>query len=438
VRLLRHPADRDIFALALPALATLVAEPLYVLTDTAIVGHLGTDQLAGLALATGVLLTAFTICIFLAYGTTAAVGRLLGAGAEAEAADQAVQGVWLALCLGVLLALLLYPLAVPLLELLGGEAAVLTNATIYLRISLFGLPFLLASLAGVGYLRGLQDTRTPLAVAVGTATVNLSLEAVLIYGYDQGIGASALATVVAQALGTAVYLARLRGAAARLGVALRPRPAAMGRLVRVGAHLLVRTASLRASLLLGTTTAARMGKSELAAYQIGFEVWSFLALALDAVAIAAQSLISHALGAGDVARARSVGARVNQLGVATGAALGLTVMVAREPVASLFSNDATVVDLAALSLVFVALSQPLNGWVFALDGVLIGAGDQRFLAGAMALAFGLYAPAVWAAGRIGGSLGWLWLALVLFMAGRLVALQMRFVGGRWAVAGAAR
>lgn len=435
---LRHPVDRDIFALALPALATLIAEPLYVLTDTAIVGHLGTDQLAGLALASGVLLSAFAICVFLAYGTTAAVGRLLGAGRAAEAADQAAQGLWLAFGLGVALALVLWPLSRPVLGLLGGERAVLDNADIYLSVSLAGLPALLISLAGVGYLRGMRDTRTPLVVAVGTALINLALEVVLIYGLDRGIGASALATVFAQWLGAIVYLRRIATSVRALGVPVRPRPAAMAALVRVGVHLFVRTAALRGSLLVGTATAARLGKPELAAYQVGFEIWAFLALALDALAIAAQSLVSHALGAGDSAMARAVGTRVSQLGVLTGALLGIAVVALRVPLAHLFSGDPEVVRLTALSLVFVAITQPVNGWVFALDGVLIGAGDQRYLALAMPVAFAVYVPTAVAVGALDASIGWLWGALALFMTARLVALQFRFRSPRWLVVGASR
>jgi putative MATE family efflux protein len=433
-----RPVDREVLRLALPALATLVAEPLYVLTDTAIVGHLGTDQLAGLALASSILLTGYAVFLFLAYGTTSSVARLLGAGREREAADQAAQGLWLALALGTVVAVLVGVLGGALVAALGGHGVIAADARLYLTISVAGFPALLVSLAGVGYLRGLQDTRTPLAVAVGTSGLNLLLELGLIYWLGFGLGASAAATVVAQWLAAAVYAARIGRAVRSHGVALTPRPAAMRQLLLVGVHLLVRTAALRGSLLLGTAAAARLGRDDLAAYQVGFEVWSFLALALDALAIAAQALVGRALGAGESGQARAVGRRVNQWGAATGAVLGLAVLALREPLASLFTGDPVVVRLAAWSLLWVAVSQPLNGWVFALDGILIGAGDQRYLAWAMAAACGAFVPVAWWVASARPGLGWLWAALLWLMVDRWAALHLRFRRDAWAVVGAVR
>ena len=185
--------DRELLRLAVPALGALIAEPLYVLADTAVVGHLGTSPLAGLAVASGVLLFAYGMCIFLAYGTTASVARLAGAGHPEWAAVQAVQGLWLAGTLGLVLAVLGVGFGDKLLRLLGAEGPVLDQASTYLKISLLGAPAMLMTLAGVGYLRGRRDTVRPLWVAVGTAVLNLVVEVVLIYGFDQGIGASAAA-----------------------------------------------------------------------------------------------------------------------------------------------------------------------------------------------------------------------------------------------------
>ncbi|HEX2578416.1 MAG TPA: MATE family efflux transporter, partial [Aquihabitans sp.] len=251
--------DREILRLAGPALVTLLAEPAYLLVDTAVVGHLGTAQLSGLAVATAVLLTAYSLCIFLAYGTTAAVARLIGAGDRRAAAHQAVQGLWLGAGVGVLLALVLAAASEPFVRALGAEGDVATNALVYLRLSLPGLPFLLLTLAGTGYLRGLQDTRTPLVVALGTAAVNLVLELLLVVGFDQGIGASAVSTVLAQVAGGAVYLRAVGRAARADGAGWRPDLAAQRRLVRVGADLMVRTAALRGSLVALTAVATRIG-----------------------------------------------------------------------------------------------------------------------------------------------------------------------------------
>ncbi len=427
--------DRDILHLAVPALATIVAEPLYVLTDTAIVGHLGTDQLAGLALASTILLTAYAVFIFLAYCTTASVARLLGAGLHREAAAQAVQGLWLAVLLAGGSGVVVGVFSGPLVTALGGEGEVARNALIYLRISLLGMPALLLSLASVGYLRGRLDTRTPLVVALGTAVFNLVIEVVLIYGLGFGIGASALGTVVAQALGASVLCWRVLSSARAERVPTAPDLRAIRQLLSVGLHLLVRTAALRASLVLGTAVAARLGKVELAAYQISFEIWSFLGMGLDALALAAQALVGHALGAGDADAARAVGRRVNQLSVGAGVVLGGALVAARWPLASVFSHDDAVIAAAAASMVWVAVAQPINGWAFALDGILIGAGDQRFLAVAMVIAFAVFAPAAVAVGATGAGLGWLWGALILLTAARVVVLQLRFSGGRWAVVG---
>jgi putative MATE family efflux protein len=435
---LRSPHDREIVRLAVPAFGALITEPLYVLADTAVVGHIGTDQLAGLAVATSVLLTLYSVFIFLAYGTTAAVSRLLGAGDEREAAHQAVQGIWLAVGLGTALAVAGWPLAGPLVRALADDPAVAQEAAIYLRLSLPGLPALLLVLAGTGYLRGLQDTRTPLFVAAGTAVANLVLELVLVYGLDRGLGASALATVIAQVGGAAVYLRRVRRAAGAHGVGLRPDPAAMRALARVGRDLLLRTAALRASLVVATAVATRLGTGELAAHQVAFEVWSFLALALDAVAIAGQALVGRVLGAGDGDGARAAGRRMIEWGVALGVAFGLVLVAVRVPLASVFTDDPDVTALVGFLLLVTAAMQPVNAVAYVLDGVLIGAGDARFLAGAMAVAAAVFVPAALAVGALGLGIGWLWAALGLLMATRAATLLARFAGDRWVVVGARR
>ncbi|HEY8543424.1 MAG TPA: MATE family efflux transporter [Acidimicrobiales bacterium] len=434
----RSPHDREIVRLAVPAFGALIAEPLYVLADTAVVGHLGTDELAGLAVATSVLLTLYSVFIFLAYGTTAAVSRLLGAGDEREAAHQAVQSLWLAALIGVALIVVGVVLSGPTVELLGAEGAVRTNALVYLRISLLGLPAMLVVLAGTGYLRGLQDTRTPLVIAIGTGLLNLVLELVLVYGFDRGIGASALSTVVAQGVAAAFYVARCAGAARRLGADLRPHPASLRRLLVVARDLLVRTAALRASLVTTTAVATRIGTVDVAAHQVSFELWSFLAFTLDAVAIAGQAIVGRALGAERGDEARAAGRRMIEWGVALGVVLAVVVLPLRSTLPHLFTDDADVVALAEFLLVWVAVLQPLNAVAFVLDGVLIGAGDQRFLAWAMVIAAVVYLPAAWAVAALGLGIGWLWAALGLLMATRSATLLWRFAGDRWVVLGATR
>jgi putative MATE family efflux protein len=434
----RRAHDREILRLAVPALGALAAEPLYVLADTAVVGHIGTPQLAGLAVATTILLAGYSLFIFLAYGTTAAVARLLGAGDERQAAHQAVQGMWLALIVGVVVAVLVHLASSPLVGALGATGAVRTNALVYLRISLVGVPAMLVVLAGTGYLRGLQDTRTPLIVAVASAAGNLGLELVLIFGLGFGIGASALSTVVAQWVAAAFYVAWVARAVRHHEVRYAPDRATLGRLAVVGRDLFVRTAALRAAFVVATAVAARIGQVDVAAHQIAMEIWMFLALVLDAIAIAGQAIVGRLLGAGMVGEARVAGRRMIELSVVVGIIAGAVVFALRDVLPPLFSSDPLVRDLAAFLLLFVALMQPLNGPVFALDGLLIGAGDLRFLAGAMVAATAVFVPSAWLVLAYGGGLGWLWASLWLFMAVRWVMLTARFATDDWAVPGAER
>jgi len=430
--------DREIARLAVPALGALIAEPLYILADTAVVGHLGTPQLGGLAVAAAVLLSAHAVCIFLAYGTTAAVARLIGAGDRREAAHQAIQGLWLGGLIGIVLAAAGWPLAGPLVRALADDPAVAHEAEIYLRISLPGLPALLLVLAGTGYLRGLQDTRTPLVVSLVSALANLLIELVLVYRFDQGIGASALATVVAQWGAAAVYLRAIGRSAAEQGVSPLPHWASVRRLLVVAGALVVRTTALRGALVLGTFVAARIGTDDLASHQIAFELWSALALALDAVAIAGQAITGRLLGAGDADAARAAGRRMLELGVITGGAAGLLVVALRGVLPGVFTDDPDVVALTGFVLWHVAALQPLNGLAFVLDGLLIGAGDLRFLARAMTLAAVVFAVAAGGVLALDLGIGWLWAAIGVFMGARAVPLLARWRSGAWAVTGATR
>lgn len=427
---------RAILRLAVPALGALVAEPLYVLADTAIVGHLGTPHLGGLGVASTILLTGYTAFIFLAYGTTGAVARRIGAGDDRGAAHLAVQGLWLAAGLAVGAGLVLLATGRPLIALLGAEGEVAGHAWVYLRISLLGLPGLLVTMAGTGYLRGIQDARTPLVVAGATAVANLVIQVVLIEGFDRGIGASALATVLAQTGGGAVYLAKVVAGARRHGAGLRPDRAALRRLATIGRDLLIRTAALRLALGGSTAVAARLGVVPLAAHQVAFEVLAFLSLALDALAIAGQSLVGTDLGAGAAARARGTGRRILAWGAGAGVVTGVLLVLVRHPLAGVFTDDAAVEALTADLLLWVAVLQVPAGIVFALDGILIGAGDLRYLARAMVVVLLVYAPCAVAVAVLDVGIGWLWAAIGVMFGARLVPLLRRFQRGAWAVLGA--
>jgi putative MATE family efflux protein len=411
-----------------------------VLADTAVVGHLGVDALGGVALASTILLLGHSVFIFLAYGTTAAVARLLGAGRHREAAHQAVQGMWLAALIGVSLCAAGLVLAPALVGALGGSAAVGAAAVTYLRISVIGVPALLVGLAGTGYLRGLQDTRTPLLIALGSAVVNLALELVAIYGLGFGLGASALTTVVVQYGVMGAYLGRVRRTLRGLGapVDLRPHGPTLLGLGRVGRDLLVRTLALRGSLTVGTAVAARTGPVGLAAHQITFEIWSFLALVLDAVAIAAQALTGRFLGAGDADQARAAGRRMIGWGLVAGVVAGVVVGAAHGVLPVLFTDDRAVMSAAGTLLVVAAAQQPVNGVVFVLDGLLIGAGDLGYLAVAMLVGLAVFVPAALAVLVLDLGVVWLWAALGLFMVSRLATLGLRWRGAAWAVTGGTR
>ncbi len=436
--LLRHPQDREIVRLAVPALGALAAEPLYILADTAIVGRLGTPQLGGLAVASTILLTGYALFIFLAYGTTAAVARLVGAGDVTRACHQAVQGMWLALGIGVVLTGAGFVLAEPLVGAMGAAGEVRTHALTYLRISLAGVPALLLTLAGTGYFRGLQDTRTPLVVAVVSVLANLVIEVVLIFGLGYGIGASALATVIAQCGAAAAYVWWIGRDARARSVGVRPQLRAIRRAAVVGRDLFVRTAALRLALTLATAIAARIGVIDLGAHQIAFELWSFLALVLDSIAIAGQAMTGRLLGEGDPDGARAAARRMLQWGLVAGAGFGAVVLLLRDALPAVFTDDPDVIARCAFVLVFVAVLQPVNAVVFVLDGVLIGAGDMRFLAWAMVGAAAVFAPAAVAVLVLDLGLGWLWAALGLLMVARMSALGLRYRTDAWLVVGAER
>lgn len=427
--------DRAIWALAIPALGALIAEPLYILADTAVVGNIGTPELAGLALASQVLLIVLAVFTFLAYGTTASVSRLLGAGKQREAAHNAVQSLWLAFGMGLVLAGVAYIFATPLLQAMQGEGEVLVNARIYLRVSAFGVPAMLVMLAGVGYLRGLQDTVRPLVVAIVTAIGNLVLEVVLIFVFDFGIGASALATVVAQWFGAALYVSWIARAVHAQGVGFVPDLAIIGRLAVAGFDLFIRTLALRGSFTIATYVAAGMGTVELAAHEVVFALWSFVAFFLDSIAIAGQAMIGTELGAGNADEARAVGRRITQWGIVLGVGAAVVMIALRPVLPTVFTDDPEVIATAAFLFWFLAAMQPINGIVFALDGVLIGAGDLRFLAYAMGAAGLFFIPVALLVGRSDLGIGWLWGAIVAFMFARMIGLAWRISTDKWLVTG---
>ncbi len=431
----RKAQDREILRLAVPAFLALVAEPLFLLADSAVVGHLGTPELAALGIASAVLGTLVSLCIFLAYGTTASVARQVGAGNTRGALVQGVDGLWLATLIGVLVTALVLPLTPRIVDLFGPSAGVAELAVTYLRIALLGVVPLLLMLAATGVLRGLQDTRTPLIVAVVGNLANIALNVGLVYGVGLGIAGSALGTLLAQ-LGSAVALVWVVVRAARReSASLRPDLSGIKQAGRAGVPLIIRTLMLRASLLVMTYAAARLGEADLATMQLALTIWTFLAFTLDAVAIAAQAITGRYLGAADAEGTRAVTNRMEQWGWFSGLVTGLALAAVSPFIGRLFTSDAAVLDLLVPVLLVAAIAQPLAGIVFVLDGVLIGAGDGVYLAWAQVATLALFAPAAWLVG--GNGLTWLWAAFaVCFMGGRAVTLLLRARGDRWMRLGA--
>ncbi|APE22745.1 MULTISPECIES: MATE family efflux transporter [Streptomyces] len=434
----RRQHDREIVALALPAFGALVAEPLFLMVDSAIVGHLGTPQLAGLAIAAALLSTAVSVFVFLAYATTAAVARRVGSGDLQAAIRQGMDGIWLALLLGAAVVALTLPTAPWLVDVFGASDTAAPYAITYLRISSLGIPAMLVVLAATGVLRGLQDTRTPLYVAIGGFAANGALNVGLVYGAGLGIAGSAWGTVIAQCGMAAAYLVVVVRGARRHGASLRPDVAGIRASAQAGVPLLVRTLSLRAVLMIATAVAARLGDAEVAAHQIILSLWSLMAFALDAIAIAGQAIIGRYLGADDAEGARQVCRRMVQWGVVSGVVLGALLVVARPLFIPLFTGDPTVQDTLLPALLVVAVSQPIAGVVFVLDGVLMGAGDGPYLAWAMLLTLAVFAPVALLIPTLGGGLTAIWWAMTLMMSVRMATLWLRSRSGRWIVTGATR
>lgn len=423
--------DRELLGLAIPALGALVAEPVFLMADSAIVGHLGTAQLAGLGIASAVLLNAVFLCIFLAHGTTAAVARQAGAGDLRRAYTLGIDGIWLAIAIGVGLAAVGLALAPVLVDLLGASDRARPYALTYLRISLFGLPAMLVVLAATGALRGLKNTRTPLLATGLAAVANVPLNLVLVYPLGLGIAGSALGTVLAQ-MGAAVWLGAVVVRGARRHTApLRPdRPGIMAT-ASANAPLLARTVLLRISLLIMTFVAAAHGDVALASHQIAFTLWYLLAMPPEAFAIASQAMVGHALGAADPAAAKALSRRALAWGLGSGLAMAVLLLALRPVYIPIFTTDSAVRDLVWSLALVVAASQPIGALLYVLDGILIGAGDTRYLAWTMLAALLTFLPLAAAVLVTEAGVVALWGALTGWLLARQVAVALRYRSGAW-------
>ncbi|MDL9979458.1 MATE family efflux transporter [Microbacterium candidum] len=431
----RSTLNRDILRLAVPALGSLIAEPLFLIADSAMVGHLGPAPLAALGIGSAVLQTIVGLMVFLAYATTPAVARRFGAGDRSSAVSAGIDGMWLALGIGALLALL-GSLTTPfIVGLFGATPEVSRLAESYLGISVWGLPAMLIVFAATGLLRGMQDTVTPLWIAASGFGANIALNALFIYGFGWGVAGSAAGTVVAQWAMVAAYVAIVGRLARRHAASVRPQAEGVRGSARAGGWLFLRTLSLRIALLSTVAVATGLGTRELAGWQIVFTIFSTAAFALDALAIAAQALIGKSLGAGDVHEVRHVLGRTVAWGVWFGVIVGVVIGGLSGMIGILFTGDAATAALIVPALIVLAVAQPVCAIVFVLDGVLIGAGDGRYLALAGLINLVVYAPALVLVAIFGtGMAGLTWLAVSFFgvyMLARLATLGWRVRGTAW-------
>lgn len=427
---------REVASLAVPAFATLVSEPLLVLADSAIIGHWNTDSLAGLGIAANAIGVVVGLSVFLAYGTTATVARRLGAGDRRGALASGLDGIVLAVLIGAVLAAAVAALAGPIVALYGPGPVVAQQAVRYLRIIACGLPAALVTLASTGVLRGLQDTRTPLAVTVTANLVNIGLNLSLVWGARLGIAGSGLGTVISQYAAAAVMARVVTRGARRSGVRWRFRPQGVLGAARSAGWLVMRSASLQASLLLTTRVAAGLGPVTMATHQVINGLWGLLTYAMDAVGIAAQAIIGRHLGAGQAHTATRLTWLMVRWGIAGGVVLGALLWVLHPLYAGWFTADPAVRELMGQVIPVLAVMTPIGGLVFVLDGVLIGAGDMRYLAWAILAAFLVYLPIVETVGHLGLGLPWLWAGYACYLAARGLTLVLRARTDHWQRLGA--
>ncbi|GAA1812429.1 MATE family efflux transporter [Planosporangium flavigriseum] len=430
------PSLRKVAGLALPALAVLAAEPLYVLVDTAVVGHLGRTPLAALAIGGNVLTVAAWLGIVLAYGTTGRSARRYGAGDRAGAVAEGVQASWLAFAAGALIAVAAQVLADPLASTLAGNNPdVAAGAARWLRIAALGAPGLLLATAGNGWMRGVQDTRRPMYYVLGANLLSAIACPILVYGLHLGLIGSAIANAGAQTVSGALFVRAL----VVERVSLRPRPEVLRRQLVLGRDLLLRGAAFQACFISAAAVAARFGAAALAAHQVALQLWMFCAFALDAVAIAAQSLVGAALGAGAATQAQALARRIAAIGLASGAVFAVVIGGGAGVLPKLFSDDPQVFAQAMRAWPWFVGMLPLAGVVFALDGVLIGAGDVRYMRNlTLVSALCGFLPAIWIAYGLRLGLAGVWAGLALFIVIRLVGLLARVRSGRWVVVGVLR
>ncbi|MEA1025338.1 MATE family efflux transporter [Corynebacterium pseudotuberculosis] len=417
-----------ILRLALPALGVLAATPLYLLFDTAVVGTLGAASLAALGAGTTIYAQVTTQLTFLSYGTTARSARLFGAGKKKEAVAEGVQATWLALFVGTVLAVTIFLGAPQFTFWLSGSSEVSSAATSWLRVTAAGIPLVLIIMAGNGWLRGVQNTRLPLLFTLSGIFPGMVLVPILVGRY--GLVGSAWANIVGITITSFLFIACLfrmhEGS-------VQPNWSIMRSQLTLGRDLILRSLSFQISFLSAAAVAGRFGPESLAAHQVLLQLWSFLTLVLDSLAIAGQMLTGAALGAKDVARARRVGQVSVLYSTMFGIALAVIFAAGFQVIPGIFTSDEGVLQEISGPRWQLVLMIVLGGVVFAFDGVLLGAADAAYLRTVSLLSVLVgFLPGVWLALLFNAGLVGVWWGLVSFISIRMIAGVWRFYSMKWA------
>lgn len=429
-------SSRRIAALAFPALGVLAAEPIYLLFDLAVIGRLGALSLAGLAIGALIMGVLSSQLTFLSYGTTARAARFYGAGDRTAAVEEGVQATWLALGIGTTIVATVQLTAAPLVSALAAGGEIAEAALPWVRIASVAVPAILIAAAGNGWMRGVQDTVRPLRYVIFGFAVSAVLCPLLVYGWlgapELGLAGSAVANVVGQYLAAVLFCRAL----VVEKVPLRLRPPVVRAQVVMGRDLVLRTMAFQACFISAGAVAARFGAAAVAAHQVVLQLWNFLALVLDSLAIAAQSLVGAALGAGQLTHAKAVAWRVTIFSTVAGVVLAAVFALGSSVFPAVFTDDRSVLDQIGVPWWFLVAQLPVAGIVFAIDGVLLGAGDATFMRNATLIsALVGFLPLVWLSLAFGWGLLGIWAGLSSFMVLRLVCVGWRALSGRWLVPG---
>jgi putative MATE family efflux protein len=437
---------RRMLALVTSAFLVLAAEPLYLLVDTAVVGHLGARALGALAVGTTLMAVLAIVGTFVEYGTTARAARWFGNGRRDRAIAEGVQATYLAVGIGLVVVVAGQLAADPLVRLLTGSSSLHDPAEEWFRVALCGMPMVLIVLAGNGWMRGVQLTRAPVAIVLTANGLSAAASPLLVYTFHLGLVGSAWANVGAQIVGAVLFLRALfrqtvgRTVGPEVGqgswASLAPHVGVMRAQLVIGRDLIIRAAAFQAAFVVAAGVAARMGTAQIAAHQIGMQLWEFTALLLDSFAIAAQALVGAALGAGNAPAARRLATQVARWSAGAGSAFAALYAAAWSVVPRVFTSSPAVWHQAHLLWPWFVGMLPAAGIVFGLDGVLIGAGDVRFLRTiTIVAAVGGFVPVTLAAARFGWGIGGVWAGLTTFIVVRLVGMVWRVRSDRWAVLG---